>query len=355
MRNLRNFVTSAVLAMVVLASAPGLAQEGQTRIAAGAPFTHPHSGIVIPETLGGIDRSAARAYAEDMLDMSIAFDEPGEALTVYVFRNTNGSVPLWFAQAQAGLTSRAGFERARLAFAPDAFTPPNQPAASGLRAVYAPDNDDWQSSGLALFEVDGWYVKVRASSRTRSPDAMLTWLDEITGALGLPAGDAPAAALVEDCADDLRFRGNSRDVRSDAAGSLLSSLFGSAIAAQVRSGEIEAEAVPITWCRDSALEQTQVAYRANGSDDSYLLALGDNGNAISVTPDGIGALLAEDEDEDPRWSLSLVMAGRTLNLTPQDRLPRPRRVMQLLESESFIGSVATWGDDNAMQINADAL
>ncbi|MGB3165255.1 MAG: hypothetical protein WBA68_00560 [Alteraurantiacibacter sp.] len=51
-------------------------------------------------------------------------------------------------------------------------------------------------------------------------------------------------------------------------------------------------------------EPTQVAYRANGSDDSYLLALGDNGNAIS---------------------------------------------------ESLVGLVSTWGRDSATKINSDAL
>ena len=353
MTGLRNCMTGAVLAAGLMLCAPASAQ---TTIRAGEAYTHPHSGIVIPATLGGIDRSAANTYADDFLDMSIGFEVPGEALTVYVFRKTNADVPVWFAQAQAGLQSREGFENARLAFAPEAFTPPGQPNASGLQAVYALSHDGWQSTGLALFEVDGWYVKIRSSSRSRSPEATLGWLDDVIGALGLPEGDAPVAVPVEDCADELRFRGNSRDVRGDGMASVLGSLLGSAVSAQVQSGEIEAESVPVVWCREAVLEPTQVAYRANGSTDSYLLALGDNGNAVRVAPDSIGALLAEEGGDEPmRWSLGLVTAARTINITPQDRLPRPRRVMQLIDRNSFVGSVSTWGDESDIQIDADAL
>ncbi len=351
MRFFRNLIGGTVLAAGLVLYGP---TNAQTTIRDGEAFTHPHSGIVIPASLGGIERSAANAYANDFLDMSISFEVPGEALTVYVFRNTNGAVPVWFAQAQAGLQSREGFENAQLAYAEESFAPPGQPNASGLRAVYSLNHDGWQSSGLALLEVDGWYVKLRASSRSRTPEATLVWMDEVIGALGLPKGDAPAVSPVEDCEDELRFRGNSRDVRSDMTGSVLSSLLGSAVSAQVQSGEIEADREPVTWCRDSVLEPTQAVYRANSSTDSYLLALSDNGNAVQIAPDGIGALLARDgEGAQQRWSLALVTAGRTHNLTPQDRLPRPRRVIRMIERDSFIGSVSTWGDESSIQIDAD--
>lgn len=358
--------TGAIAAgmLALLATTPALAQQ-DLRLPAGETFTHPHSHIVIPAEVGGQVRTRAYAYAEDYLDMGINFDSarPGESLSVYVFRNTNGSVPLWFAQAQAALEVREELRAPVLQGGVIAFVPPGQANASGLRAVYAPGSGPFRSTGLALFGSGEWYVKLRATSVSRTPEELSTWMAEVLGSLQVPTGDAPAVVPMTDCANRLRFRGTSRDVRGDNAGaSVLMGLVAGLAAARREAGEGEegtadaAPEAPVTWCRDRVVAPAQTVYRADEADDAYLLAVGDNGNAFRVAPDGLGALLAEDaEDAANQYSVVLVMAGRNINFPPQDRMPAPARVLDLLENNRAVGSVNTWGDDSTININSGAL
>src|SRR5690606_29234962 len=115
-------------------------------------------------------------------------------LTLYIFRDTNGSVPVWFAQAVRAITLRADLKAPPYGVAPVAFTPPGQPAASGLKAVFAPvDVEGIRSTGVALFAVDGWYVKLRANSATLTPGDMSDWIEGVLGELNLPRGASATA------------------------------------------------------------------------------------------------------------------------------------------------------------------
>lgn len=347
----------AALAACLAVSAPAAAQQNLP-LRAQESYAHRHSGIEVPARLGGYPRTTARAYAEDHLDVGMNFESPdrGEVLSFYVFRNTNGSVPVWFSQAQAAIESQSGLDNPAIAVAPESFSLPGSDVNSALRAVYAPGRRSvMRSTGVALFTLNGFYVKIRASSASRTPAELVAWMDAALAELVLPENTGEAVAPIEECANELRFRGRSRDAETNPVGSL----FGSLVVSDIGSDLEELDdgttvSAPAIWCREDELQPTQIVYRADGSENSYLLAIGDNGNAIAVGPDGLGALLS-DNDEEEVFSPRLIMAAQTLNLVSQDRLPRPSRVMDLLMQERFVGSVATWGEDRAITIDSGAL
>ena len=159
------FIASALIAVPVAAQEP-------LAVAEGKPWTHAHSGITIPAALDELPRVRATSFAAPELDISqnFASDDGRESLTVYIFRNTNGAVPVWFAQAQRAISLRTDLADPPLGVAPVAFTPPGQSTASGIKAVFAPIGvEGIRSTGVALFAVGDWYVKLRANSATLTP------------------------------------------------------------------------------------------------------------------------------------------------------------------------------------------
>ncbi len=344
------------VACAIFLSSPALAQE-IIELDAGEVFTHPHSGVVIPASLGGNPRTAAYVYAEDFLDIGINFQtaDGGQLLSVYIFRNTNGDVPLWFAQAQSILAGNNLYDDPDLIVGPQAFVPPGQPAASGLRAIFEPgERSPMRSTGVALFAVGEWYVKMRASSTTRTPDGLQHWMETALAELTLPAHSAAAVSPIADCPEPLRFRGRARDAQGSAVDAAMSSLLGGVLGSIV--AEQQAESAPVTWCRDSVVTIGQALYRANAEESGYLFALGDNGNAARVGPElRLDGISPGEEDEDPRFTVMLMTAGRNMNYDPQDRLPSPQRVIELIEQDRVASASNTWGDDRAIEISAEAL
>ncbi len=337
-------------ALALATAAPAWAQ-GELAVEAGKPWTHAHSGITVPATLGGNARTAARSYAPHELDLSLSFepDEARDFLSFYIYRNTNGGVPIWMAQAQWSVENRGIFQGAKLVVAPEAFTPPGQTAASGLKAAYAITGDHgYKSTAIALLPFGDWYVKLRATSRDKSPaelaQAMDGWLSEI----GWPkdAGSAPAALPVVPCSEALAFKGTSKDAGGDMMQDALAGALVSAAA-----GNRKTPAAQVQWCRDSRLDGNKAAYRPDAAKDAYLLAVGDNGNGVWVAP-SIGALMAGNNKE--RFGVTLQMAAEDIIFASQDRLPAPARAMEIVNAGRVASTVTTWGDKRNIQLNSGA-
>lgn len=358
------FTLAAGLAVAFSAGSAG-AQEAIS-LEQGEPYVHPHSGITVPANLGGIMPRRVIAFAPAALDVGLSYDtaENTEALSIYVFRRTNGDVPVWFAQAQSALEGRDKFAGLTVFAAPAAFAPPGQAEASGLRAAYAIEGGAYRSTGLAVFAVNGWYVKMRASSKTRSAEELHGWMDEVLAQLTVPANEPEAsaniAAPVLDCAQKLRFRGKAKDAPGDETGSAMASLLGGLLMSageEIGTDEAAGDAAlvtePVIWCRDQQIDMARATYRANASPDSYLLALGDNGNGVSVGPDGLAAIFA-DTKKSPPYSITLMTAGRNISFVSQNRLPSPSRVIELIEGNRTLGVSSTWGEERNIEINLRA-
>lgn len=362
MRNvwIKGIIASAALALTP--SGPAAAQQ-DLAIRAGEAWTHRHSGITVPPTLGGNPLTKAKAYAQDELDVGLSFEPEGaeDFISFYIFRNTNGAAPVWFAQAQSAVEKRGTFGAPTLVEPPRAFTLPGQTAASGLRAIYAPqEGAAFTSTGVALVPVGDWYVKFRITSQRRTPAELGTLIDSVMTQIRWPeqATSAVAALPVVPCAAPLTFGKPSEDVRGDGLTGALSAALISAAAGDKAIRKEAGPAAAVQWCRDSDLGTNVASYRPAESKDGYLIALGDNGNGLWVGLSAANIIMAEVAEAEgkkpkPNYSVTLHTAAQDVNFIAQDRLPSPQRAGEILKANRRASTVTTWGKDRSVEINSD--
>ena len=345
-------VAMAAIAMTISIGAS--AQKGLA-LAQDEAFVHPHSGIVVPHTLQGLERRSATAFAEDFLNLGLSFGGREEEISVYLYRNTNGAVPVWFSQAQWGIENRDIYKGMTVAVAPYAFPLPGR-AGAGLATIYEGDGGTYiRSTGLAMFGVGDWYVKMRSSSSVKSAEQLHVQMLAAIAQLTLPQElmGQDALTVVQDCTKQIKFR-KAKDAPKDGASALLGALLGQ----MVTTGKIESTSVAgveeTTWCRDATLGSNQTAYRANASEERYLLALGDSGTGVSVGPgpsiDGSDLL-----GGDVRYTPVLHLEDRQVSFVAQNRLPSPARVRELLNKRRVTTTVLTWGETDTIEVSPDVM
>lgn len=356
----------AIVAYAGLLVAPLASANAQAPIELeiGAPWEHPHSGIVVPDTIGGLPRGSATEFAQDFLNIGFSFpsSDGSEEISLYIYRHTNGAVPVWFRQAQTGIEIRDIYAKPELAFGVEQYGWPGAEEWQGLRAIYAtPNSRTSLSTAVVLFSIDGWLVKMRVSSSTKSPEELGQMIDAAFAELTPPqakVAQAPAVP-VEDCEKKLRFK-KAQDAEPDAGSAILGALLGGLVSrgepGESEEGEAIAPEPAKVWCRDGSLNPTQVAYRADGAKDAYLLAIGDSGMGISVGPDTAGQILqSERPNSKPNYSITLITDNRRINYVPQNRLPSLRRVLEVVNANRTVSSVSTWGDDTSINIQSGVL
>lgn len=331
------------VAMLIAVSAPAFAQTKPTPLAhdADKPFTHVNSGITLPATLIGLPRASGSEYVKPQLDLAFRYFPPDnrEEVSVYIYRVTSGSPSLWFDVSSGSIEQRQSFGRKTRFDMPVAFTPPGQTSASGLKRAWTLSDGPLRSTALAIVPVGEWLVKIRYSSTALEAASLARRLDEAIAAVGWPDGikPAPAAGAIADCTTPLALKGKSKPVKADGASALLDAM--TAAAASDKSIKRKAEeAPPAQWCRDRAVESPAAVYRTVGSDDSYLLAFTDSGQAVWARP-SLSGLLA---GRKASWAVSIVLAGETINYGGRDRLPLPTELQAIIGGKPS-SRVTTWG------------
>jgi hypothetical protein len=336
-------------ALAALALATSAQAQQNLALPAGEEWTHRQSGIAVPISVGGIARTRAQEFAPGEQDIAVQFsDRDGqEAISFYIFRNTNGNAALWFAQAQGAIEARPDFATPTLYQAVRAFSPPGQSTSSGLVAVYSPGSSStFRGTGVALLPVGDWYVKVRASSKRRSAAEVAGWIDAVLADIRWPAAivAAPAAEPITDCPNPLVYAGTAKAV---AEGS--DRLAANMAAAVMATGNGERAA---RWCRDVRLTPTQVVYRPDGDTQRYQLAFGDNGNAIIVGPalDLKNAPIFDDGTvKSGPFSVALFQAHQTLAFANHDSMPSPQQAVALLRAKP-VAAVTRDGNNVKIQV-----
>jgi hypothetical protein len=316
--------------MMLCAASIGISSASESP---NAPLGIARSGIAIPPTVGGLSRSA-KTIAPDNLDIQAVFgtEESGELLTISVFPNTSGNVPVWFSQAQRMIEIDPHQQGAGLAIPPHSFTPSGLGKDSGILAVYNRlQHGKRQSIGTALFASGDWYVLLRASSLKRSAADTATWMQAAvtdlslsSAALGQPVRpiarctiplarapgipvDAPAYGLVT-----LTTRKEIPDIRISAS----------------------------FWCLDSDLGKGQVVYRPTGTNDRYLLATDASGSAISVRGEAVVS------GTPTYYSVVAVLPRGIEILAMLDRLPTPSHSLRRAGTSRALRTY-----QNSVQIN----
>lgn len=349
-----------ILLAVMLSAVPAIAAEPQQRILPpGETYRHKPTGLGIPPSLGAAPPRGPLTILEPDLDEALRYesDDGREAITIYVFRNVTGSVPVWTDRAAQQILRRGVYGAPSPLGPPQAFTPPGQASASGLIQVFDVTKPPFRSTGVALLPLgEDWYVKLRYSSASIAPEALGARMNAVLAALDWPKtiAPSPAAASIDDCLAPLRVKAGAKPRPND----------GSAIIAQsvmlmaANDATKKDKAPPPNWCRDTrayADDSGKIGiYRPNGATDQYLLAFQDAGRGIVVAPDIVGGLLRGDDGRRD-YSVTLVMMGRDLVFAARDRLPPPVEALKIIDSEAALSAVSTWGKKSTVTISNEAL
>lgn len=342
------------LAACVLLPAAGQAQQLQLLPAKpGKAFTHKHSKLPFPPELYGIQRTRVSALEADELDVSAAYDTQSEAITIYIYRDVSGALPVWFDRAMWAIENRPQvYGTLRRSARPLPFVPPRQSAAAGLIATYTASNSPFRSTGVALMPLDGWFVKIRYSSASLDADALDARMRELIAGLKWPKTvlPEPAVAPVAACTDTLAFDGPAVPLPATAEAAMIGSLFAIPVK---EKGKAAPPRQPVVWCRDDGVAPKGIVYRPDGAKNAYMLAPSDAGRGIMVATDPVQQMSAE--AGPPGWSIKFQHLSRTLNYQLMDRLPAPTQVIDHVNKTRPLSSVTTWGKNHSVEINADVL
>lgn len=344
--------TIALLASITpgLMAVPAQAQQSYP-VPKGAPFTHKHSGLKIPETMLGMPMFAIREIAADQLDIFFNYEISGknELISVYIYRQVSGGVPVWFDRARYSIENRPDVYGDVTPSAVTAFAPPGQTHTSGLAITYRVGKGPFRSTGLALMPMGEWLVKVRYSSASLEPEALAPRLRAVFEQLGMP-GTVPngiAALPVQPCATPLALTGKAAELKPDG---------GAVTADAIMSVPIPPDAKtknpvqpPASWCLDSTRPQVGAVYRPDGDTNAYLLTVNDAGRGVFVRP----ALVLK--DEKPGWTVQLVENDRTVNFLRHDRLPPPDQAIAIVNAGRYGSIVRTFGADIGITINSEYM
>jgi hypothetical protein len=163
------------------------------------------------------------------------------------------------------------------------FAPAGGIANSGQYAVLKVDGN-FRSTAVSLYQAGEWLVKLRISSQKLSVRRMdellrstLAQLPELGGVSENPA------YFIADCETPLTFTQSLpfEDPKGDMALSLEASV--RAMTVGINSAE-NTDAAPDRYCREGPRSEQLNAYRANGSQDSYFVAVSDVGTGFAVFP-----------------------------------------------------------------------
>ncbi|KQN40572.1 hypothetical protein ASE97_01950 [Sphingomonas sp. Leaf42] len=353
MRMKKGLLTAALGAMIA-ATMPATAQQmGKTviRTSATKPYRFRHSRLAVPTVLDGIPRTSVEALGADELDVYARYERGNDMITVYVYRQVSGAVPVWFDRARHSIETRTDlFGTVTPAMAPAAFTPPGQTTPSGLIGAWSITKPPYRGTALALLPLGEWLVKVRYSSSTLDGAGVAARMPAVLAALDWPKNVAtgPAAQPIADCATPLTFPTTAQPVRDEQA-LTSAAITGGLFASLLAKATPEPAATSVLWCRDPAPARVGGVYRANAATDAYLLAFTDSGRGASVAPDAMGVLL--DDKAPPRWSVSLDDLGATTSYPPMTALPRPDQVIAALEGPA-LSRTSTWGKKRQVDVNS---
>lgn len=357
---LSKVISTAGCICAAIATVPAVQAQERLELPKGEAWVHSHSGISVPAQLAGLDRSYATAFSRDELNTGLSFDGEGEFLSVYVYRSTNGGVPVWFEQARLGLMSRDVYDGVRSVGTVYSFALPGREEATALKVVFAmPDGAEYKSTGLAMFALGEWYVKFRATSKKLDVEGLEAWMTQAVNELGLPRElDAgPRVQPVTECADQLAFPKAAKDAPKDGAAALLGGIMG--MIASERRTEASSSGATVSsvgWCRDVSLGNNQAVYRPNASTERYLIALGDSGIGVGVGTDDAAELLSgPNKNAKPRYTTTMYMDDKNVSFVAQDRLPSPKRVIELINGNRKTITVPTWGEDQTVQVNSESM
>jgi hypothetical protein len=351
---IRGIALAAAL-VFVLTSAGATAAGTPIQADPQKEFKHRPSGINLAAAAAGLPRTSLAQYDDKELDVAAEFRSPDtkEDTTIFIFRKVTGDVPLWFDRIQRTVEMRGTFATPSAVIPPAAFTPAGQPNARALRVVYSAGAPPWKSSGAALTMVGDWYVAVRASSQTLTPEQLLARIQQTFTAIKWPKekAAAPLAVPIADCANTLQQPQTPANALPDDGASILLN----AIAPSVAREHPAKEDVAPHWCRDPRILPDVGVYRPNEATDRYLIAFQDAGRGIWVMPNEMGDLLAKGQGKDrTSYTVEFIEIDRQMGFGSFDSLPSVAQALEISRGPHKY-STTTWGKGSNIEIDPEAM
>jgi hypothetical protein len=318
--------TVAILLGASGAAWPAWAQPQPRAIEVPATHSwqHARTEMILPTRSAGLTRREISDLGSEEMDVVVHYvGAEGVLASVFLFRTAVPEPALWFDRAAAAISfdPSYGLRGAPLP-APAPFARPGAAATSGLRVSVDLPTGQFRSTGLAVAPLGDHLLKIKISATSLDRAALDALLTRFIEGLRWPAprpGER-AAAPIEPCARPLTLR-NARIVRSGMAEVLMDAVLGSA----ATEGERQ---LPV-YCREPGATRDYGVYRADGSRNSYLIALSDAGIALALGEAGdLGELLSGGRG-GRRVSMTLLERASTAVLPSFNRLPPPAQAMSV--------------------------
>lgn len=343
------FVLSALLALAAPAAA-----TAQTPIAAKADknWAHRPTGVTLPAQLAGLQRQRLIWFSAPEVDVAGEwFSADGsDNVTVYLFRNVSGSVPVWFDRARYAVVNRRDRFGEVAPTGIRAFNPRGQRLATGLMESYR-TSGSFRSTALAVLPINGFYAKVRASSSSRDLPSLEALMMQVLNSFNWSSrAQEPTAVAVEDCPSPLAAGKPARPLAASQEDRMMAGLLGGLVA-QVGNNGRRKPSAPQKFCREPGQATAFGTYRPDGSSDHFTMAVGDGGRSVLVGRNELAGLISTDKNRPLRYSVSLVHLDKTETYGDFDALPTPAQAAEIIGSSRPVSVAGTWGkQDKQVQI-----
>ena len=335
-----------------LASTVAAAQPTSIAHEADKPWLHAPTGLSFPAEVGGLQRTGVRRFSAPDVDVAAIYGnaDESEAITLYLYRNTSGDVPVWFDRARVAILARRQLYGEITPTGVRAFVPHGQDRASGLMESYR-TTGPYSSTMLAVLPVKGFYAKVRASSASKDSAALEVLVREILDGIAWTSDRQHAlAAAVADCPAPLPTGKPAKQIAASREDRMMSAILGGLVAQVPANPKAEPAAPPPTFCREPGPAQmTMGIYRPNASTERYTIAVGDAGQAVVVGRNELAEIAAK--SRQPRYSVSVVRLHETASFADFSALPSPEQVIQMVGSSRPTSVATTWGQQRTINID----
>lgn len=350
-------VAAALSAAVPAVAATDIKHDSSKR------WAHKPTGVSLPPTLAGLPRSRLAWFSAAEVDVAGEYwsADRNDTITVYLYRNVSGDVPMWADRARFYILNLPDKYGAVTATGLRPFTPRGQSVTSGLMESY--QLGKWgKSSALAVLPLNGFYAKFRVTSKTRDVAATEALLWEAVNAFDWSSKVRHIAATpIVDCATSLATRPPARVIEGQdrMMAGILGGLFAAVNFDKPAKGDVPP---PPVYCREPGpADLSYGLYRANGDVEHYTLAIHDGGRAIKVGRNGLSEIIksemAESEgkkDAQPRYTVSFVHLDKTETFSDFGSLPLPDQAVEQAEKSRPVSTAGTWGKkDKEVTIGAD--
>lgn len=339
----------AVFALIL--APPAFAAPNDLQVPAGKEWKHKATGVKFPAQLAGLDRQKITAMAGPETDVGANYwsADGADNVTVFLYRNVSGGVPVWFDRARSiiQLLPEKYPDPKSLGIRP--FTPRGQSTASGLMELFTTGNQ-FKSTGVMVLPVNGFYAKIRATSSTRDAASLEQLMLAAVNSMQWSSRNPENAAIpIADCPAPLPERPAAKSVELNQEDRMMAALIGGVIA---QSTALDKKPATATYCREPGpLQIPYGIYRLVGSDDSYMMALLDAGRAIFVGNSAHAQIMSELK-KPARISVSLVEMERTSTFGDFATLPLPEQALEQVQRGTPLSVASTWGKKRELSINS---